>query len=76
MNADKSRKKISALETNDTIYKNDLKRMSKTLKKEYGIDEEDADERLIEIDEEMEVLERKKRKLKKEIESELENVNA
>jgi len=76
MDLEKSKKKISAIKSNIAIYKNDLKRMEKGLEKQFGISEDEADERILEIDEELEVFGRKKKKLKREIESELDNVNA
>ena len=68
--------KVDSVAQNLVIYKNDLKRFTKKLQKEFDLTEEELSERPEEIEEELEGLEKKKRKLVREIQKDLEDVGA
>lgn len=57
------KEKISAVDTNMAIYKDQLKRVKRELKKDYDLDVSSANDRLIEIDKETRALNRKEKRL-------------
>lgn len=70
------KERMDNVETNLAIYHNDLKRFRKKLKKEFGTAIEKIKDRPVEIEEELEKLEKKRRRLIREIEEGLDGINA
>ena len=75
MDLEKLREQIDSVSTNLTIYLNDVKRFTKRLMEEFGITEEELDDRVDEIEEKIGKLKKKKRKIQKEIEEELDELD-
>lgn len=68
------KEKMDSVETNLAIYKNDLTRFEKKLKKVHGLDTEDIEDRPVEIEEEIEKLEKRRRRLLRKIDKGLDDV--
>jgi len=63
MNIESLKEKIDMLAKNLYLHENDLKKFTKNLKEEYNLSPSDAKDRLEEIENEREIIQRKVKKL-------------
>lgn len=75
MDIEDLKEKLDAIESTITIYRSDIDRMLEELEEEYGITEDDFPNRIKEIDKKIKEYKKKRRRLMKEIEEELDNIN-
>lgn len=69
------KEKMDGIEQSIIIYKNDIKRFEKQLKEKYGIKEDEVEDRLSEIEEELDELRGKRKKLIRKVEKELDKID-
>ena len=74
MDVEQLLERLEGLEQNITIYKNDLKRLITGLDKEFDLDEDGIEDRITEIEESIEKLNKKKKKIIRVVKKELDNV--
>lgn len=74
MKHEKLLKEIQALESNLEYYKRDRKKFFRKLKNEYGIQPDDIDGRMEEIEEEIQELLKKEKKVKLKIDRKLKGI--
>lgn len=75
MDLEELKEKVENVSKTLTIYLSDIKRFTKRLVDEFGTEEDDMEERVEAIDETITSLQKKYRKLKREIEKELEKID-
>ncbi len=75
MNLDRLKKRLDAVQANIAIYRNDVDRFLKKLKRDFGLKEKDIDDRIDKIGSEINKVDKKKSKLAREIEADLDKIN-
>ena len=74
MSIEEIKEQLEGVQNNLTIYVNDLERFTRKLKDDYGLEEDEIEDRSEEIGVKISKLKKRKRKLKRSIEKEFEKI--